>query len=115
MADPILEGLIKTRNQIARPGFFHKKQYYNNFDDEILDRKKYDLPCCIFGAVGFATNVHPASFAVGSLGRKIIELLEQHVPNFFVGLIHFNDYENTTQDDMIALCDRTIKARRISR
>lgn len=115
MNDPILEGLIKTRDQIARPGFFNKRQYYNELAGGSSSRKMLDHPCCIFGAVGFAIDVYPTNFALGSLGRKIINLLEQHVPNGnYIGLIQFNDHKDTTQDDIVALCNRAIEARRIS-
>ena len=107
MVDLVLQALKKARSQIARPGYFHKHQYYAGKDDKLdLDR-----PCCIYGAIGFAVNVHPRRFTPGSLGKLTASALYSFVPEH-ITLFEYSDHKTTTQNDMVALFTRAIEARK---
>ncbi len=114
MTNPVLIALLKARNQIARPNYFYKENYYKYPNDE---GGGFDYPCCIYGAVGFAVNQHPLEFGKSTLGRKVINCLKDHIPSYmpiprrkWFGLIEFQECKTTTQKDVVALFNRAIMA-----
>jgi len=116
MTDLILEAMTRARNQIARPGYFFKGNYYKKSD---LDTG-LDFPCCIYGAVGYGVDYHPRNFTTGDLSRQIITLLRLQIPTRLkhvsllreLSLIKYGDRIATTQDDVVALFDRAIEKRK---
>lgn len=107
MVDLVLQALKKARSQIARPGYFHKHQYYAGKDDI----KNLDRPCCIYGAIGFAVDAHPRRFTSGSLGRQVACELYPFVANH-ISLFEYSDHVTTTQNNVVALFTRAIEARK---
>lgn len=121
MTDPILEGLIKARDQIGRPGYFHKHGYYKKCSDDL----GLDYPCCVYGAVGFAVDKHPAhnhgiDFSSSEVGMTIITMLKGLVPTHLrhsssergLSLIEYTDRKATTQADVVNLFNRAIERRK---
>ncbi len=115
MTDSVVTALIKARDQIGRPGYFHKGSNYNRLSDET----GYNHPCCIYGAVGFALNQNPGYFKNDSIGRRVIDLLREHIPDHLMhvsgqrklSLIEYGDRATTSQGDVVALFNRAIDAR----
>lgn len=122
MTDLVLVALLKARNQIARPGYFYKLNYYKYSNDktsgENLISGEFDHPCCIYGAVGFAVNQHPLEFGKSTLGREVINSLTKYIPSYmptpkrnWLGLTEFGIRSTTTQADVVDLFNRAISAR----
>ncbi len=113
--DLVLTALTKARDQIARPGYFFKGRYYNRSSSD----DGYDYPCCIYGAIGFALDQYPDSFHDNSIGRRTVDLLRDQIPDHLMhisgqrklSLIEYGDKATTSQEDVVALFNRTIDAR----
>ena len=113
--DLVLDGLTKARDFLYFLTFLTETGYFKYE----IGKKRFDYPCCIYGAVTFATNQHPVTFAFGTLGRKIIEILKSCIPTHLMhrsgtrglSLIEYSDRVATTQEDVVALFNRAIDKR----
>ena len=109
---PTIKLLKKARAHIARDGMFAPGRYYEGRPDEfnLVGTTVPNIPCCPFGALGYAANCHPENYSSWSTAHKNAHHALSVTANaiYRLPVVSYSDQPGRTQAEIVNLFDDAI-------